>query len=287
MSHRVHLQSPERNGNPSRSVRLGQNFLVDRKLVSQLVGESTIGCTDVVYEIGPGRGALTEVLSLKAGKVIAVEKDPELYRALCGRLSGRPNVELHLGDFCRFQVPARHYRVFASIPFNMTALVVRTLLGRRHSPSDAWLVVQRESAEKFAGDGRSSLFSVLYGPWFAMRIVRDIPREAFSPVPAVAVVLLHIQRRVLPLVEDRNAVLYRRFAMYGFSGWKPNLKMAYRSIFSHAQWKRLSADLGFDACATCTQLTLAQWVGIFSWMLRGVPEQKWGPILGTFGGAGP
>ena len=287
MSHYAYFRNPEEGSYPCRSIRLGQNFLVDRRLVSQLVAASTIGGTDVVLEIGPGRGALTEVLASRAGKVIAVEKDPCLYRALRGKLSGNRNVELHLGDFRHFRVPARNYRVFASIPFNMTARVVRTLLGRRNPPGDAWLIVQRESAEKFSGTCRSSLFSVLYGPWFTMRIVRDIPREAFSPVPAVAVVLLHIQRRALPLVEDRNAVLYRRFAMYGFSGWKPNLRIAYRSIFSHAQWKRLSADLGFCANATCTQLTLAQWVGVFSWMLRGVPEQKWGPILGTFGGAGP
>ncbi len=287
MPHHAHLHNLERGSNPCRSIRLGQNFLVDRKLVSRLVAESNIGCSDCVYEIGPGRGALTEVLSSKAGKVIAVEKDPDLYRALWGRLSDRPNVELHLGDFRRFRVPVRDYKVFASIPFNMTARVVRTLLGRRHSPTDAWLVVQRESAGKFSGTGRSSLFSVLYGPWYAIRIVRDIPREAFSPVPAVAVVLLHIQRRAIPLVEDRNAALYRKFAMYGFSGWKPNLGITYRGIFTHVQWKRLSRDLGFSPEAVPSGLSLDQWLGFFRYMLHGVPEMKWGAVLGTFGGAGP
>ena len=272
---------------PRRSIELGQNFLVDRNLVSQLVMVSTIGRGDVVYEIGPGRGAFTEALAARAAKVVAVEKDPDLYRLLRDRMAGRPNVELHLGDFRRFPVPAQDYKVFASIPFNMTARIVRTLLGRRHQPAEAWLVVQREAAEKFAGAGRRSLFSVLYAPWFAMSIVREIPREAFSPMPSVAAVLLRVQRRPVPLVEDRHALLYRRFVNYGFSGWKPNLRIAYRSLYTHVQWKRLSADLGFSPDATCTRLTLDQWLGLFRFMVRGVPELKWRSVLGTLGGAGP
>ena len=287
MSHHTHPYNSTHRPNPHRSIQLGQNFLVDRGLVSRRVMEATIGRDDVVLEIGPGRGAITEALAMKAGKVVAVEKDPALYRLLRGRMAESPNVELHFGDFRRFPVPARDYKVFANIPFNMTAHIVRTLLGRRHQPAEAWLVVQREAAEKFAGIGRSSLFSVLYAPWFAMTIGRAIPREAFSPMPSVSVALLHVQRRTVPLVEDCHAVLYRRFATYGFSGWKPNLRIAYRDLFTHVQWKRLSADLGFAPDATCTQLTLDQWLGLFRFMVRGVPELKWRSVLGTLGGAGP
>ena len=287
MSQHAPFPRPDQRTAFLRSCRLGQNFLVDRALVSRLVAQAGIGRDDTVFEIGPGTGAITEVLADRAGRVVAVEKDPRLYRLLRDRLADRSNVDLHLGDFRRFPPPGRDWKVFASIPFNLTAHVVRTLVGRRPSPADAWLIVQRESAEKFTGAPRRSLFSILHGPWLAMSIVEIVPREAFRPVPSVAAALLHIVRRPVPFVEDRHGALYRKFAMYGFSGWKPNLRTRYRNLFSHEQWKRLSADLAFSPDATSTQLTLDQWVALFRYALRGVPELKWRAVLGTLGGAGP
>lgn len=287
MSQHAPFPRPDQRTAFLRSCRLGQNFLADRALVCRLVEQAAIGRTDTVYEIGPGTGAITEVLAGRAGRVVAVEKDPHLYHLLRHRLAHRSNVELHLGDFMRLPRPGRDWKVFANIPFNLTACVVRTLVGRRPPPADAWLIVQRESAEKIAGTGRRSLFSVLHGPWFALGIVQLIPREAFRPVPAVEAALLRIEPRPVPLVEERFRAPYRKFAMYGFSGWKPNLRSRYRNFFSHEQWKRLSADLAFPPEATSTQLTLDQWVALFRYAQRGVPELKWRAILGTLGGAGP
>lgn len=287
MSRRVHLHDPNRRPPLPRSLRLGQHLLVDRRLVTELVGSSTIGASDTVYEIGAGTGAITEALAARAGRVVAVERDPVLHARLRQRLGRRPNVELRCGDCRRFPPPPGECKVFASIPFNLTAWIVRTLLARRPPPSDAWLVMQREAAEKFAGIHRASLFSTLHGPWFEMRVVRDIPPEAFRPVPSVMAALLHIRRRPVPLVEGRLAARWRRFVRYGYSGWKPNLRVRFGHFFTDVQWRRLSVDLGFRSDATCTELTLDQWLGVFRYATRGVPELKWRTTLGTLGGAGP
>ena len=85
-------------GRRHRSVRLAQNFLRSRKLVERLVGESSIGPEDVVYEIGAGRGIITAELARRAGKVIAVEKDEVLAQRLRERFRGSAGSTCHHQD---------------------------------------------------------------------------------------------------------------------------------------------------------------------------------------------
>lgn len=94
------------------------------------------------------------------------------------------------------------------------------------------------------------------------------------PVPSVDSVLLRIKKRDHPLVSEKDANLYRRFVRYGFEAWKKSLKIAFKGIFTCAQWKRLSRDLHFSLKATPTQLTFEQWLGLFEYFLVGVPDSK-------------
>ena len=83
-------------------ISLAQNFLTSPKLVYRLVGMSTIGPSDTVYEIGPGNGIITASLARVAGQVIAIEKDPELVRRLRERFRLLDNVEIVEKDFLNY-----------------------------------------------------------------------------------------------------------------------------------------------------------------------------------------
>jgi 16S rRNA A1518/A1519 N6-dimethyltransferase RsmA/KsgA/DIM1 with predicted DNA glycosylase/AP lyase activity len=76
-------------------------------------------------------------------------------------------------------------------------------------------------------------------------------------------VLLAIKRRASPLIEARELPLYREFVQYGFERWKPNLKLAFKNVFTYKQWKRLAGDLGFPLNATPTELNIEQWLGLY------------------------
>src|SRR5689334_15821622 len=112
----------------NKSIFLAQNFLISSKLVRSLLETNSIQPCDLVYEIGAGRGMITAELAKNARKVIAIEKDPTLARQLRNRFQGVDNVQIIANDFLRYPIHDREYKVFANIPYNLTACIVRKIL---------------------------------------------------------------------------------------------------------------------------------------------------------------
>jgi 23S rRNA (adenine-N6)-dimethyltransferase len=262
-----------------RQIRLAQNFLKSPKLVHRLVGMSTIGPTDTVYEIGPGNGIITAELARVAKQVIAIEKDAVLVRRLRERFRLFDNVEIVEKDFLAYSFCTRRtksastpigreariseLKIFASIPYNITAQVLRKLLNERSQLSEGFLILQREAAKKFSGSPRENLFSILAKPFFEFQILAQLRRTDFLPVPGVDSVLLSIKRRDRPLIETQDVGPYRDFVQYGFARWKPNLRLAFKNVFTYKQWKLLARDLEIPLKATPTELSFEQWLGLY------------------------
>jgi 23S rRNA (adenine-N6)-dimethyltransferase len=255
-----------------KQISLAQNFLKNPKLVQLFVRMSGIGLSDTVYEIGPGNGIITAALASVAGRVIAIEKDPELVRRLRERFRTTQNVEIVEKDFLNYSVEPRarvsQYKLFANIPYNRTARIVRKILHERSRVDKAYLIVQKEAAKKFSGCPRETLFSILVKPFFDLQIVLQLKRTDFQPIPNVDSVLLSIKRRASPLIEAQDAALYREFVQYGFGRWKPSLKLAFKNVFTYKQWKRLARELDFPLNATPTELSVEQWLGLFTHYAR-------------------
>jgi 23S rRNA (adenine-N6)-dimethyltransferase len=255
-----------------RKICLAQNFLRSPALVRQLIGMSTIGPSDRVYEIGPGNGIITAELAGIARRVVAIEKDPELVSRLRERFRALENVEIVEGDFLAYSSHARfasvgretsEYKLFANIPYNITARILRKVIDQRSNLCDVYLILQKEAAEKFSGSPRETLFSILAKPFFEFEILFQLRRTDFWPVPNVDSVFLSIRRRTRPLLGIRDVGPFRDFVRYGFGRWKPNLKLAFRNVFTYKQWKRLSRDLDFPLNATPTELSFEQWLGLY------------------------
>ena len=247
----------------SKQTSLAQNFLKNPELVRRLVKTSAIGPADIVYEIGPGRGIITAELARTAKKVIAVEKDAQLVRHLRERFQGVENVEIIEKDFLWFSITEREYKIFANIPYNITASIVRKILYAPPAPSEAYLIVQKEAAGKFSGCPTETLFSILAKPFFEFRIISCLKRTDFAPVPNVDSVLLHIKRRARQLLQREDEALYRDFVSYGFCRWKHNLRLAFKHVFTYKQWKRLARDLHFPLNVTPTGLSFEKWLGLY------------------------
>jgi len=271
-----------------RQICLAQNFLRRPKLVRRLVGMSTIGPSDVVYEIGPGNGIITAALASVARQVIAIEKDPELVRRLRERFRSLDNVEIVEKDFLAysFRVPRANgapslivgrqtrtteYKIFANTPYNITARVMRKIIDERSNLGEVYLILQKEAANKFSGYPRETLFSILTKPFFEFQILSRLRRTDFWPVPSVDSVLLSIKRRTRPLIETQDVAPYRDFVRYGFGRWKPNLRLAFKQVFTYKQWKRLARDLDIPLNATPTELSFEQWLGLYRGF-QGQPE---------------
>jgi 23S rRNA (adenine-N6)-dimethyltransferase len=254
--------------------RFAQNFLRNPSLVASLLRQSSLCGSDLVLEIGPGEGVLTDPLSKIVRRVIAVEIDPQLTRKLRERFPlGRSNVEVVCGDFAGFIIPAEPCKVFANIPFNQTASILRRVFA---SPqiSEAYLLLQREAAQKYSGVPREFEVSVLAKPFYRFKTVHCFSRTDFDPVPNVDSVMLRMVRLQPSLIPSTEDLLYRGFVRYGFRSTRKNLRLAYRKVFTFPQWKRLSRDLQFHREATASELTFEQWLGIFRYFVSGVSHDK-------------
>lgn len=253
---------------------LAQNFLRSSKLVRSLLDTSSIESCDIVCEIGSGSGIITAELARIARKVIAIEKDRVLVQQLRERFQGVGNVEIIENDYLQYRIPSREYKIFANIPYNSTADIVRKILYAPPIPSVAYLVMQKEAAEKFSGNPKETQFSILAKPWWNLQIIRELRRTDFEPIPNVDTVLLHIKKRCSLFLQEEDTILYHSFVRYGFGRWKNSLKLIFKPIFTYQQWKRLSKDLHFPFDATPSELTFEQWLGLFDCFKQRVPSNK-------------
>ena len=155
--------------------------------------------------------------------------------------------------------------MLGNIPFNRTAAIVRRLVHADFPPQDAWLVVQREAAERLAGSphSRETLRSLLLKPWWQIEIVRRFRRTDFDPPPGVDAVALWLARRTRPLVDRFQAADYRCFIRSCFGRDGRSIRRCLRSEFTRTQIHRLSRDLRFDPSGPPSGLTFDQWLALF------------------------
>lgn len=265
MIHDTHRPS-RRHADPHGEPR-SQHFLHDRALVHDLVRSMRIARDRPVLEVGAGTGAITSALADAGLRVIAVEKDVRLYRALRSRFIGRTNVECHHADFLAMPLLGAPHTVVSNVPYAITSALVRRLLAS--GATDAHLIVQREAAEKLTGRPATTLTSLLREPWFEIRVVRALRREDFRPPPSVDSVMLRVHRREAPLVRSREAQVYREFVLRTFGTRRQHARDALRLAFTERQMVRLMRDLGIDRDARPSQIAFPQWLAMFRFHAHG------------------
>ncbi|MFH1946557.1 MAG: 23S ribosomal RNA methyltransferase Erm [Candidatus Magasanikbacteria bacterium] len=260
----------------NRKLSHSQNFLKSQKLVESLVRKSGINFSDIVYEIGPGKGIITQELSKKCKQVVAIETDKNLHADLLKKFGKNTKVKIILHDFLTFNLPKEEYKIFSNIPFNLTADIISKITKTDTLPIDTFLIIQREAALKFSGQPyyKESQYSLLLKPIFELKIIAKLRKSDFQPQPKVDTVLLQIKKRKKPLVEKNQIQLYKDFIVYAFNQWKPTLKKSLRNIFSGIQYNKLSYNLNFHKNSKPTDLKFEQWMGMFEYFIKGVSEEK-------------
>jgi 23S rRNA (adenine-N6)-dimethyltransferase len=246
-----------------RRAELSQHFLRKGTTAARLVRATTISRSDLVVEIGAGRGALTLPLSQRAGRVIAVEVDSTLAAKLAGQFDNR--VEIVNDDFLAMPLPSAVYKAFGNVPFSLTTDIVRRLVRAPSPPCDAWLVVQREAAHRFCGPPYvgESLWSLRLKPWWHVEIVDRLRRVDFDPPPSVESVLMWLARRDRPLLDGAQARLYLDLieCAYG-TGANHSLAKLTAAWLSKTEIRRLAQDLRFAHDGRPSVLGFEQWLGI-------------------------
>jgi 16S rRNA (adenine1518-N6/adenine1519-N6)-dimethyltransferase len=217
-SHQPSLTSPaqvnellRRHGLRPRK-RWGQNFLIDRNTLDNVLRAAEVGPEDAVLEIGPGLGTLTRELAQRARRVVAVEIDPLLVELLrTETLAELPNVEVVQADALELDLPAlledETWKAVANIPYYITTPLIERLLAVRSHLERIVLMVQREVAARLtAAPGSDDYGSLsIFAQYYTVpELTARVSRHAFLPPPGVdsAIVRLLIRREPVALVRD-------------------------------------------------------------------------------------
>jgi 16S rRNA (adenine1518-N6/adenine1519-N6)-dimethyltransferase len=189
---------------PAAKKELGQHFLVDENLLGVIDRFAELGPEDVVLEVGPGLGMLTNYLADRVAHVHAVELDRALEPPLRESLGGRENVELHLGDALRLDLAVLEptpTKLVSNLPYNIaTPLIVESLDGLPNI--ELWCVmVQREVADRLFAQPSTKAYgavSVLVQLAAERTGFHRVSRTVFRPRPNVDSALVAFRRRQLP-----------------------------------------------------------------------------------------
>ena len=146
---------------PFPSKRFGQHFLRDKRTIQRIIDALAPQADETIVEIGPGSGALTAQLIEKAGRVIAVEFDNKLTPLLTEQFSNFPNFKLVMADalatdFCREILPAKHARLAANLPYNISTAILQRLIEQRACLTEMVVMLQREVVERIMAPAGSN-----------------------------------------------------------------------------------------------------------------------------------
>lgn len=189
--------------------KFGQNFLKDTNLLKAIVSDAQITEDDIVVEIGPGAGALTEHLVEKAKKVFAFEIDTELKEELDKKFGDKNNIEIIYEDFLNINEEfllnktGDNFKVVANLPYYITSPILTKLFSLKYKPKTIVVMVQKEVGERIVATkdkGDYGYFSTFISANADAKITRQVNRKMFTPIPNVdsCVVRLDVKENHYP-----------------------------------------------------------------------------------------
>ena len=187
--------------------RWGQNFLIDPNILRKIHHSIGIQAGEIIIEIGPGKGALTQLLIGSGAEIHAVEIDPDLIPDLQARFENSDNFILHYADALKFDFSrfGRKLRIVGNIPYNITSPLLFRLFEFNEFIFDIHFLVQKELGKRITALPNSrdyGILGVLSHYYGSPKILFDVSPQVFRPVPRV--ISSEISIRIDPLVTDKG-----------------------------------------------------------------------------------
>ena len=197
---------------------LGQNFLINEEVVTNIVECSNIDKQDLVIEIGPGLGTLTKYLLEKAGKVICIELDTKMLQILEDRFSLYNNFELINNDVLKVDLKniiekekaegkIKNVKIVANLPYYITTPIIMKLLEEELELESITVMIQKEVADRLiAIPGEKNTGAITYAVYYyaTSEAIMEVPNSSFIPEPAVTSKVIKLNIRKEPIVTPKN-----------------------------------------------------------------------------------
>ena len=257
--------------------RLGQNFLINGEVIQEIIDFAKITKDDVVVEIGPGVGFVTEQLVKYAKKVIAIELDEEAVKELGvnENINKYGNFEVIHNDILKTDLSElceEDIKIVANIPYYITSPIIAHLLGEiddltnknRNKIIDIILMVQEEVARRIVATEKSSgkqygLLTILSQFWADCEIIRTVGRKSFYPAPKVNSALVYLKVRKEPKLKLSDYTHFRKTLKAAFSQRRKTLKNCLVSNgFDKTKVEKTLKDLNLDENIRGEKLSIEQ-----------------------------
>ncbi len=245
------------------SRRLGQHFLQDARALARIADTLALTGAETVVEIGPGRGALTELLLARAARVVAIELDVSLIAHLRVRFASDPRLTIVHADALDIPFAGAagddDYVLAGNIPYYITTPILFHAL-TPPMPRRSVFLVQREVAERVAAEPGSKTYgalSVNVQAVAAPRLVARVPPGAFSPPPKVDSAILGVEPRPHPVVAPTEQAGFSEMVIAAFGLRRKQMRRVLRTLanVSPEEADRILAAAGIEAEARPETLT--------------------------------
>lgn len=255
---------------------LGQNFLIDNSVIEEIINNSNIGKEDLVIEIGPGLGVLTNRLLQEAKYVISVELDPRMVDILQDRFSSNIDngqLEIINDDILKVDLQRiieekkpsiKHVKIVANLPYYISTPIIIKLLENRLSIDEIIVMVQKEVAERLiarTGSREAGTITYLVEYYAQAESVVKVPKESFIPSPKVESEVIKLKVRKQPKIAIEDEKLLFNIIQKSFMQRRKTLSNAL--VNSHIMADKTSVEemlntLGLDKNVRGESLTLEQ-----------------------------
>jgi 16S rRNA (adenine1518-N6/adenine1519-N6)-dimethyltransferase len=248
---------------PSRA--LGQNFLCDANVSRWIVDQLEPGPEDVVIEVGPGLGALTEHLVGRVRQLVLMEMDGRLAGRLRELYAGDEGVRVVEGDAT--QVDLRGYfaeqpvKLIGNLPYSAGGEIIRRFLRQPTPVSRAVLTLQKEVGRRLCAVPGTKSFGLLtlrvQSEW-RVKQLKVLGPEVFLPRPAVESGVIRLEGREPGEMPPYSRALFDRLARQGFAQRRKQLKKLIPE--AKERWPELMGALGTVETVRAEEMTLEQWI---------------------------
>jgi 16S rRNA (adenine1518-N6/adenine1519-N6)-dimethyltransferase len=215
--------------------RFGQHFLTDRRVLERIADALLLTGDETVVEVGPGRGALTDLLLARAARVVAIELDAKLAELLRARYATEPRFTLIEGDVLETDLAAAArgaYVLASNVPYYITTPILFHALSPPR-PALAVYLVQREVAERVVAAPGSKTYGALSVNVQAVaraEMLFRVPAGAFSPPPSVESAVLRVTPRPDPVVAPTDEPRFRAFVQDAFGLRRKQMRRVVRTL---------------------------------------------------------
>lgn len=197
------------------SKALGQNFLIDGNVVRNIAEGAEVSKEDIILEVGPGIGTLTEELAMRAKKVFCVEKDSRLIPILKETLKDFDNIRFINEDILKFDwdsfmeehTEGKRIKIVANLPYYITTPIIESILKRADRVESITVMVQKEVAERMVATEKDSNYGSLslFIRYFSeAKIIAKVPNHVFMPKPDVDSAVIRLTTRNLNYPGDEE-----------------------------------------------------------------------------------